>query len=412
MLHGRKIILGVTGSIAAYKAAFLVRLLVKDGAEVKVVMTEAAKEFVGPLTFSVLSKNPVYSFFSNKASGEWTNHVDLALWADAIVIAPASANTIAKMANGICDSLLLAVYLSSRCPVFVSPAMDVDMWKHPSTQVNINKLKSFGNHIIDPAFGELASGLTGEGRMEEPEKILNVLRSEVVLNSKTSSQPPTLGGKKVLVTAGPTHENIDPVRFIGNRSTGKMGFAIARELADQGAEVTLISGPSSQIIESKNIRRIDVESAQEMYDACMKNSGDRDIIVMSAAVADYKPEFVGSEKMSKKNKALILSLTPTKDILVELGKRKKNGQLLVGFALETTDEIENAKEKLRQKNLDLIVLNSLKDEGAGFEHDTNKISIINREMKVKEYPLKLKTESAKDVVNAIVERLKKSANKD
>ncbi len=398
MMKGKKIILGVTGSIAAYKSALLVRLLVKEGAEVKVVMTDSAKDFVAPLTFSVLSKNPVASAFANKETGDWTNHVELGLWGDAMVIAPASANTMAKMATGVCDNILLAVYLSARCPVFISPAMDLDMWKHPSTVANVEKLKSFGNKIIMPVVGELASGLIGEGRMEEPEIILNHLQ-----NFFSNDLP--LANKKVLVTAGPTYENIDPVRFIGNRSSGKMGFAIADELAAQGAEVTLITGPSSQTTINNSVNRIDVESAEEMYNACMKNADAKDVIIMAAAVADYKPQISLSEKIKKENNLLSISLLPTQDILLEFGKRKKNGQLLVGFALETNNELENAKSKLKKKNLDLIVLNSLSDEGAGFNRDTNKISIIDSAMKVLEFPLLSKTEVAKNIVNVIVEHL-------
>lgn len=399
MISGKKILLGVTGSIAAYKSAFLVRLLVKGGAEVRVVMTDSAKDFVAPLTFSVLSGNPVASFFASKETGEWTNHVELGLWADVMVIAPASANTISKMANGICDNVLLASYLSARCPVFISPAMDLDMWKHPSTVANIEKLKSFGNKIIAPANGELASGLTGEGRMEEPEQIIRQLQDFF-------SEKLPLAKKKILVTAGPTYENIDPVRFIGNRSSGKMGFALAEELARQGGEVTLVAGPTSLKISDQSITQIDVETARQMYDRCMDYADRSDVVVMAAAVADYRPENVTNEKIKKQNNSLTVSLTATEDILAELGKRKKNGQVLVGFALETNNELENAKTKLQKKNLDLIVLNSLNDEGAGFNHDTNRIKIIDRSMNMKAYDLKSKPEVAKDIVQAIVEHLK------
>ncbi len=398
MMRGKKILVGVTGSIAAYKSAFLVRLLVKEGCDVKVVMTDTAKDFVAPLTFSVLSKSPVASAFANRETGEWTNHVELGLWADAMVIAPATANTIAAMASGICDNLLLAVYLSARCPVFIAPAMDLDMWKHPSTVSNLEKLKSFGNQIITPAFGELASGLTGEGRMEEPENILAMLKNFF-------SQDLPLSGKKVLVTAGPTYENIDPVRFIGNRSSGKMGFAIADELAKQGAEVVLVAGPSAQNINRNSVQRIDVESAKEMYDACMQHSESMDVIIMAAAVADYRPESTSTQKIKKQNNSLSVSLTPTEDILSELGKRKKGRQVIVGFALETSNELENAKEKLRKKNLDFIVLNSLNDTGAGFNHDTNRIRMIDSAMNTQEFDLKSKTEVAKDIVHVIVEHL-------
>jgi phosphopantothenoylcysteine decarboxylase/phosphopantothenate--cysteine ligase len=395
MLSGKRIVIGVTGSIAAYKAAILVRLLVKEGAEVKVVMTADAKEFITPLTLSVLSKNPVLSEFANRETGEWNNHVDLGLWADVLMIAPASANTMAKMANGACDNLLLAVYMSARCPVFLAPAMDVDMLKHKSTQDNIARLKSFGNHVIDASYGELASGLVGEGRMEEPKKILKVLDDFFAANKP-------LRNKKVLVTAGPTYEAIDPVRFIGNRSSGKMGIAIADEFAEQGAEVTLICGPSNQKVSNHSVTRIDVESAEQMHDECMKAAKGSDIIVMAAAVADYKAEKDAQDKM-KKNNSVNLSLVSTVDILSELGKQKKNGQILVGFALETNNEIENAKDKLERKNLDMIVLNSLKDEGAGFNYDTNKISIVDKKMNIKEFPLKSKSDVAKDIVKEIIQ---------
>jgi phosphopantothenoylcysteine decarboxylase/phosphopantothenate--cysteine ligase len=394
MLKGKRIVLGVTGSIAAYKAAILVRALVKDGAEVKVVMTADAKEFITPLTLSVLSKNAVLSEFANPETGEWNNHVDLGLWADALVIAPASANTMAKMANGICDNLLMAVCLSARCPVFIAPAMDVDMLKHRTTQDNISRIKSFGNHVIDASYGELASGLVGEGRMEEPEKIAAVL-----IDFFAKNKP--LANKKVLVTAGPTYEAIDPVRFIGNRSSGKMGIAIADEFAEQGADVTLICGPSNQKVSNNAVTRIDVESAEEMRNECMKVSAQSDIIVMAAAVADYKAENDAQDKM-KKNNSVNLSLVGTVDILSELGKQKKNGQVLVGFALETNNEMDNAKDKLKKKNLDMIVLNSLKDEGAGFNYDTNKISIVDKKMNVKEFSLKSKADVAKDIVKEIL----------
>ncbi len=395
MLKGKRIVLGVTGSIAAYKAALLVRALVKDGAEVKVVMTADAKEFITPLTLSVLSKNAVVSEFANRETGEWNNHVDLGLWADALVIAPASANTMAKMATGVCDNLLMAVYLSARCPIFIAPAMDVDMLKHPSTQDNISRIKSFGNYIIDASYGELASGLVGEGRMEEPENIAAVM-------SDFFAKDKPLANKKVLVTAGPTYEAIDPVRFIGNRSSGKMGIAIADEFAEQGADVTLICGPSNQKASNHSVKRIDVESAEQMQKECLKVSSQSDIIVMAAAVADYKAEKDAQDKM-KKNNSLNLSLVGTVDILSELGKQKKNGQVLVGFALETNNEMDNAKDKLKRKNLDMIVLNSLKDEGAGFNHDTNKISIVDKKMNIKEFPLKSKTDVAKDIVKEIID---------
>ena len=401
MIKGKKILLGVTGSIAAYKSALLVRLLVKEGAEVKVIMTDAAKDFIAPLTFSVLSKNPVASAFANKETGEWTNHVELALWADAMLIAPASANTMAKMANGVCDNILLAAYMSSRCPVFISPAMDLDMWKHPTTVANMDKLKSFGNYVITPAYGELASGLIGEGRMEEPENIFGYIENHF-------SGEKSFAKKKVLVTAGPTYENIDPVRYIGNRSSGKMGYAIADEFAKQGADVVLVSGPSSAKIKSSSIHKVEVESAKEMFDACMMYGPASDIIVMAAAVADYRPESAATEKIKKQNNSLVISLTATDDVLSELGRRKKNGQLLVGFALETANELQNAKEKLHKKNLDMIVLNSLKHTGAGFNYDTNKISVISSDMNVQEFELKSKADVAKDIVHSIVEHLNAS----
>lgn len=400
-MRGKKILLGITGSIAAYKSAVLVRLLVKAGAEVKVVMTPAARDFVTPLTLSTLSKNPVFSEYANLETGEWSNHVELGLWADAFVIAPASANTISKMANGICDNLLLAVYLSAKCKVFFAPAMDLDMHKHPSTQDNISRLVSYGNQLINATSGELASGLHGEGRMEEPELIYNILE-------KYFSTDLPLSGKKALVTAGPTYEAIDPVRFIGNRSSGKMGYAIAEELANQGAEVLLVSGPSNLTVVNSKITRKDVESAQEMLDACMADFPEKDIIVMSAAVADYKPENEATEKLKKKNNDLPLSLKPTQDILALMGERKSANQFIVGFALETENELENAKSKLKKKNLDLVVLNSLKDQGAGFGHDTNKITIIDKKEVQHSFGLKSKVDVAKDIVNLIVSNVTNS----
>ncbi len=398
-MKGKKIILGVTGSIAAYKAALLVRLLVKEGAEVRVIMTEAAKDFITPLTLSVLSKNPVITEYYDRTTGEWNNHVELGIWADAMIVAPATADTMAKMAHGIADNALLAVYLSARCPVFFAPAMDLDMWKHPATQRNLNQLIDVPrHHLIAPVLGELASGLTGEGRMEEPEVILKQLADFFL-----TVQP--LKGKKALVTAGPTYEAIDPVRFIGNRSSGKMGYEIAEELCRQGAIVTLISGPSHVSLKDLNIKKIEVESAQEMFDACMADFQSADIIVMAAAVADYKPEQSSDVKLKKKNNELPLSLVPTQDILFRMGEVKKEHQLLVGFALETNDEVKHAKEKLKKKNLDLIVLNSLRDEGAGFQVDTNKITIIDRAGKEIEFGLKSKTEVAKDLVGEIIQRM-------
>lgn len=397
-MRGKKILLGITGSIAAYKSALLVRLLVKEGAEVKVVMTKAAIDFITPLTLSTLSKHPVYSEYANQETGEWSNHVELGLWADAFVIAPASANTISKMANGVCDNLLLAVYLSSKCKVFFAPAMDLDMHKHPATQENIARLVSFGNQLISATSGELASGLYGEGRMEEPELILDVL--EKYFNADLP-----LTGKKALVTAGPTFEAIDPVRFIGNRSSGKMGYAIAEELAALGAEVLLVSGPGNLSVNNSRIKRVNIESAEEMLNACMADFSAKDIIVMSAAVADYKPADVAPEKLKKKNNEMPLPLIPTQDILALMGEKKGKDQFIVGFALETENEIENARGKLKKKNLDLIVLNSLKDEGAGFNHDTNKITIIDKKGSEHHFSLKSKQEVAKDLVKIIISNI-------
>jgi phosphopantothenoylcysteine decarboxylase / phosphopantothenate---cysteine ligase len=398
MLAGKKILLGVTGSIAAFKSAVLTRLLVKAGAEVKVLMTASAHDFITPLTLSTLSKNPVLTDFVKNKSGEWNNHVELGMWADAMVIAPASANTMAKMANGICDNLLLAVYLSARCPVFFSPAMDLDMLQHPSTKENIARLQSFGNRMINPTFGELASGLVGLGRMAEPEEIVRHLEQHF-------SRSARLSGKKVLVTAGPTHEAIDPVRFIGNHSSGKMGFAIAEALANEGASVNLITGPTQQHTQHPLISVKAVTSAEEMYNACTQLFPTTDITVLSAAVADYKPTVRADQKIKKKDDVLTLELTKTHDIAASLGKLKHNGQVIVGFALETEQENANALKKLESKNFDLIVLNSLNDPGAGFGHDTNKITIIDRKQQQKSFALKNKKEVAQDIVNAIIENI-------
>ena len=398
MLTGKKIILGVTGSIAAYKSAILTRLLVKSGAEVKIVLTAAAKEFITPLTLSTLSKNPVYSQFMVGETGEWNNHVELGLWGDAMIIAPASANTMAKMANGLCDNLLLATYLSARCPVFFAPAMDLDMYQHPSTQANIAKLISYGNHIINPNDGELASGLSGVGRMAEPEEIVAALEEFFAID-----QP--LKGKKALVSAGPTYENIDPVRFIGNHSSGKMGYAIAARLAQLGAQVTLVSGPSSQKINQEGVTKISVTSAKQMYDACTNAAPQQDILVMAAAVADYTPVEVAAEKIKKAEGEMTITLTKTADILKELGKNKTQQQVLVGFALETTNELEHARQKLQNKNLDFIVLNSMNDKGAGFGVDTNKITLLDRAGNQENFDLKSKQEVAADIVNKIISLL-------
>lgn len=396
MLKGKKISLGVTGSIAAYKAATLVRLLVKQGAEVKVVMSDGAQDFITPLTLSTLSKNAVYHQFVLNNQGEWTNHVDLALWADCLLIAPATANTIAKMAHGICDNLLLATYLSAKCITFIAPAMDLDMYAHSSTQNNLNTLKSYGNIVLPVANGELASGLIGAGRMIEPEEIVSFLQVHLVTTQ-------TLKNKKVLVTAGPTYESIDPVRFIGNHSSGKMGFAIAEEFARHGADVTLISGPTDLNSINPNIKRIDVTSADEMFEKTVKAFTKSDIAVMSAAVADYTPEKVSITKIKKNGDELHLKLKKTKDILAELGKHKTKKQILVGFALETNNEVANAKQKLQKKNLDFIVLNSLRSKGAGFGFDTNKITIIDKAGVQTDYKLKSKTEVAHDIVQKVID---------
>ncbi|GAA0188222.1 bifunctional phosphopantothenoylcysteine decarboxylase/phosphopantothenate--cysteine ligase CoaBC [Fulvivirga kasyanovii] len=396
MLQGKKIILGVCGSIAAYKSALLVRLLVKEGAEVKVIMTASASDFITPLTLSTLSRNPVYSRFVKDDTSQWNNHVDLGLWADLMVIAPASANTLAKMANGLCDNLLLATYLSARCPVYIAPAMDLDMYMHPSTQRNLSLLKDYGNSIIDATHGELASGLVGQGRMAEPEEILQEVKS--FFDKKKA-----LTGKKVLITAGPTYEAIDPVRFIGNHSSGKMGYALAHHMALNGAQVTLVSGPSQQSVDHENIELVKVTSALEMYDACMQYFPDADIAILSAAVADYKPAHTADQKIKKKTNSLTLELVKTQDIAASLGKLKKNGQFTVGFALETENELDNAQNKIKSKNFDLIVLNSLNDKGAGFGHDTNKISIIDKQNNVRNFELKSKTDVAKDIINTIIE---------
>jgi phosphopantothenoylcysteine decarboxylase / phosphopantothenate---cysteine ligase len=398
MLHGKKILLGITGSIAAYKSAVLTRLLVKAGAEVRVIMTPSAKDFITPLTLATLSKHPVLSEFVKDESGQWNNHVEAGLWADVFLIAPASANTIARMANGICDNLLLAVYLSARCPVFIAPAMDLDMLQHPSTKSNLEKLISFGNLIIDPAFGELASGLTGKGRMPEPENLFDLLASFF-----QGQQP--LKGKKALVTAGPTHEAIDPVRFIGNHSSGKMGYTLAEELAAKGAEVILVSGPTLLHTTHPHIHVKQVTSADEMYQACMRDFPETDIAVLAAAVADYKPRTRADQKIKKASDTLTLELEKTYDIAASLGKLKKSNQVIVGFALETEHEKSNALKKLESKNFDFIVLNSLNDTGAGFGHDTNKISILDREQRTRDYPLKTKKELASDIVSIIVEKL-------
>ena len=398
MLKGKHIILGVTGSIAAYKAATLTRLLVKEGASVKVVMTPLAKEFITPLTMATLSKSPIMVDFYNPENGDWNSHVDLGLWADLYLIAPASANTIGKMAGGIADNLLLTTYLSAKCPVMVAPAMDLDMYKHPATQRNLKVLQSFGNIIIEPESGELASGLIGKGRMEEPEKIVSFITDYFARQADFK-------GKKVVVTAGPTYEKIDPVRFIGNYSSGKMGLAIAEELAGRGAEVVLVCGPVNLKTCHPAIRRVDVESAAQMYEVTSKEFVNSDVAVLSAAVADFTPKEKADHKIKRGKDDLLLELLPTKDIAAELGRIKTASQLLIGFALETNDEEINALSKMQRKNLDMIVLNSLNDKGAGFSVDTNKVTILGKAGDKTVYELKTKVEVAKDIVDQIASRL-------
>lgn len=394
MLQNKKILLGVTGSIAAYKAAVLTRMLVKAGAEVKIVMTSAAKDFVTPLSLSTLSKNPVLVDLAENDS--WANHVMLGRWADVMLIAPLSCNTLAKMASGLCDNLLMAVYLSATCPVVVAPAMDEDMWHHGTTKNNLETIKAFGNHVIPAEHGELASGLVGEGRMAEPESIVNWL-NDFFFKEKE------LNGKKILVTAGPTYEQIDPVRFIGNHSSGKMGVAIAEEMQNRGGDVTLVLGPSNVKVNG-GIKTIRVTSAADMFNACEKTFPGVDIAIMSAAVADYTPAQVATEKIKKTENDLTVPLTKTKDILKTLGGLKKNGQVVVGFALETNNEKENALQKLQSKNADMIVLNSLQDAGAGFGHDTNKITIFDKTGNTYPFEVKSKKEVARDIVNTIIQQ--------
>ena len=407
MLKGKKIILGVTGSIAAYKAAVLVRLLVKKGAEVQVVMTPAGKEFITPLTLATLSRRPVISDFFSHRDGAWNSHVDLGLWADAMVIAPATAATIGKMAHGIADNMLVTTYLSCKAPVFIAPAMDLDMFVHPATQQNMEKLRSFGNHIIEPESGFLASGLDGKGRMTEPEGIVAVLDDFFTAqNGRDISSAITvsdrLKGKKILITAGPTYEKIDPVRFIGNYSSGKMGFALAETCAQRGADVTVITGPTSQQTMHTSIRRIDVESADEMYEASVAVFPSCDMAVLCAAVADYKPLHQADEKIKRESsEEMTLTLVRNKDIAATLGTMKQPHQTLVGFALETKDALANAKEKLLRKNLELIVINSLNDEGAGFGCDTNKVTLIDKNGNVTDIPLKTKAEVAEAIMDYI-----------
>ena len=398
MIKGKKIVVGITGSIAAYKAAYLIRGLIKKGAEVQVVITPAGKEFITPITLSALTSKPVISDFFAQRDGTWNSHVDIGLWADAMLIAPATAATLGKMANGIADNMLITTYLSMKAPVFVAPAMDLDMFAHPATQKNLDILRSYGNHIIEPGEGELASHLVGKGRMEEPDTIIQIVEDFFIGKDDLTK-------KKVLITAGPTYEKIDPVRFIGNYSSGKMGFALAEECASRGAEVILISGPVQLKANHPNIQRIDVESAGQMFDAAVKYFPETDAGILCAAVADFTPSTIAGEKIKRKGDELQINLKPTRDIAASLGEMKKPGQILAGFALETTNELQNAQSKLERKNLDFIVLNSLNDKGAGFRYDTNKITIIDK-IKQTDYPLKPKALVAKDIINRLSEELK------
>ena len=395
VLSGKKIILGISGGIAAYKTAALVRLFIKAGAHVQVIMTPASLDFITPLTLSTLSKNPVHSKFYNEEEGaKWNNHVELGLWADLMIIAPATANTLSKMVNGNCDNLLIATYLSAKCPVYFAPAMDLDMYKHSSTVASFNSLNQFGNILIPAETGELASGLTGEGRMAEPENIIAFLEADL------SSKLP-LKGKKILINAGPTYEAIDPVRFIGNHSSGKMGYDIAEAAANLGAEVILISGPTNISIKNNSIQLIKIVSAQEMYDKCLEFYDTMDVVIAAAAVADYKPKVFENQKIKKADEPFSIELEKTKDILEALGKAKKN-QFLIGFALETENEIENAKLKIQKKNLNLIVLNSLQDSGAGFGKPTNKVTFIDKDFNIEPMELKLKEAVAVDILNKVI----------
>jgi phosphopantothenoylcysteine decarboxylase/phosphopantothenate--cysteine ligase len=398
MLQGKKIVLGITGSIAAYKACYITRGLIKQGAEVQVVITPSGKEFITPLTLSTLTGKPVVSEFFDRRDGSWHSHVQLGLWADVMIIAPASASTIGKMANGIADNMLVTTYLSMKAPVFIAPAMDLDMYAHPSTQKNLETLRSYGNHIIEPGTGFLASKLEGKGRMEEPERIIEII--EAFFAEKAD-----LKDKKILITAGPTYEKLDPVRFIGNYSSGKMGIAIAEECATRGAKVELICGPVNIKTNHQNIKRTNVESAAQMYQASTDLFPSTDVVILCAAVADFKPSCVAENKIKREGNHLTLELEPTKDIAQALGQMKRENQVMVGFALETNDEENHAKEKLQKKNLDFIVLNSLHDEGAGFQHDTNKVTLIDKEGE-KSFPLKSKREVAKDIVNKLVSIIK------
>jgi phosphopantothenoylcysteine decarboxylase/phosphopantothenate--cysteine ligase len=396
-IKGRKILVGISGSIAAYKAALLVRLLVKAEAEVQVIMTESAKEFITPLTLSVLSKKPVLSTFTDTKTASWNNHVELGLWADAIVIAPATARTLSKCATGNCDDLLTAIYLSARCPVFFAPAMDVDMYHHASTKRNMAQLTDFGNIFINPEYGELASGLIGDGRLAEPEVIIAALADHFAVKSVAIA-------KKVLITAGPTIEPIDPVRYISNRSSGKMGYAIAAAFASAGSDVTLISGPTNLQTPHRSINLVKVETAQEMLDATQGYFSQSDVIIFSAAVADYQSREVAEQKIKKKSSEMVLELVKTPDIAGTLGNIKKSNQLVIGFALETENELEHAQEKLERKGFDYVILNSLNDPGAGFAHDTNKITVIDKEKTIRRFELKPKDEVAADILNIVLEK--------
>lgn len=407
-LQDKKILLAVCGSIAAYKSAFLVRLLVKEGAQVRVIMTKSATDFITPLTLATLSKNECYTEYTNTGKTNWNNHVDIALWADVMLVAPASANTISKMANGICDNLLMGVFLSLRCPVFIAPAMDEDMWKHPSTKNNIATLQKNGNKLIQINSGELASGLIGEGRMAEPDEIVSFLSINMPESGKTDKEQPlsSVDGKKILITAGPTYEPLDPVRFIGNHSSGKMGIELAKKALSLGADVTLIIGPTKIEIPD-SLTTIRVTSAQEMYSACKKQFNRTDICIFAAAVADYTPKIVAPEKIKKSEDEFNLVLKKNVDIAFEFGKIKKDNQLSVGFALETQNEQEHAKAKIKKKNFDMIVLNSLNDKGAGFKYDTNKITIILANNKLRTFELKNKEEVAADILAEIELLLRK-----
>lgn len=403
-LTGKKIILGITGSIAAYKAAVLARLLIKKGAEVQVVITPAGKEFITPLTLATLTRKPVISDFFSQRDGTWNSHVDLGLWADLMLIAPATASTIGKMAHGIADNMLVTTYLSAKCPVFIAPAMDLDMYAHPATQRNLAILRNYGNHIIEPSEGELASQLVGKGRMEEPEKIVEEVSRFFIRSEREEQDVPSLVDKKVLITAGPTYERIDPVRFVGNYSSGKMGFALAEECAERGAEVLLVAGPVQLNTVHSSIRRIDVESASDMYQVAVEQFPECDVAILAAAVADFTPDFVANEKIKREDDDLVLQLRPTQDIAMALGALKTNRQTLVGFALETENEAEHARTKLQRKNFDFIVLNSLRDKGAGFRGDTNKITILTEDESYP-YPLKSKEEVAMDIIDFLEDRM-------